>query len=96
MVTRFYINFSIKTPGGPKHFGHFNLGENKEEAQALFARLKGSPVVDYNDMLFIEFMEEVDGLPLNIDMITCDLQQLGINSMMITQEVFRLSNLKVK
>jgi hypothetical protein len=46
------------------------------------------------DMLYIEFMELTNGLPVNIDILTCDLQELGTNAMLITQEIFRISNLK--
>jgi hypothetical protein len=38
-------------------------------------------------------METANGLPLHLDMLTCDLQELSINTMLITQEIFRLSNL---
>ena len=95
MHTTFYINISVRTADGPQPFGHFNLGENRESAYSLFKRLKGSPEVNYNDMLYIEFSELINGLPLNIDILTCDLQELGTNCMLITQEVFKISNLKV-
>ena len=52
--------------------------------------------MNVKDMLYIEFMETVNGMPLNIDVLTCDLQELGTNTMLITQELFRLANLKVK
>ena len=92
--TAFYIDLSIKTKDGPKRIGRFNLGDKRKEAYALFKNLKGSPDVDPNDVLYIEFMEIVNGLPVNIDMLTCDLQELGSNCIMITQEIFRLSNIR--
>ena len=92
----FYIDISIQTPEGPKQFGRFEFGSNREAAQELFRRLKGSPEVDPKDMLHIEFRETVNGLPVNLDILTCDLQELGTNTMMITQEVFRLTNLQVR
>ena len=96
METRFYINISIQTGDGPRRIGRFELGEDRDAALQLFKNLKGSPEVNSKDMLFIEFMELVNGLPVNIDILTCDLQELGTNSMLITQEIFRLANLKVK
>ena len=46
-------------------------------------------------MLYIEFMERVKIIPpLHIDILTCDLQGLGTNTMLITRELFRLANLK--
>jgi hypothetical protein len=96
MYTTYYINLSIKTADGPKQFGYFNLGADREDAYGLFKKLKGSPAVDHNDLLYIEFMETINGLPINIDILSCDLQELGNNCMLITQEVFRLSNIKDK
>jgi hypothetical protein len=94
MNTAFYIDISIQTADGPMRFGRFELGSDREAAYMLFRRLKGSAAVDLKDMLYIEFMETVNGLPVNIDILTCDLQELGLNTMLITQEIFRLSNLK--
>lgn len=93
MHTAFYIDLSIKTKDGPKRFGRFNLGNKREEAYVLFRNLKGSRDVDSNDILYIEFMEVVNGLPVNLDILTCDLPELGNNCIMITQEIFRMSNL---
>jgi len=94
MKTSFYINISIKTADGPKAFGRFNIGEDRESATTLFKKLKGSPDVNYRDIIYVEFVELVNGLPYNIDMLTCDLHELGTNCMLITQEVFRVSILK--
>lgn len=94
MTNGFYITLSIQSKDGPQPFGRFDLGESREEAYALFKKLRGSPEVDHRDMLYIEFMEMVNGLPLNIEVLSCDLQELGNNCMLITQEVFRLTNLR--
>jgi len=94
MDNSFFINISIRTAQGPKQFGSFNLGNDAESAKELFSKLKGSAEANHNDLLFIEFVEMVNGLPGNLDILTCDLQELGTNCMLITQEVFRLSNLK--
>lgn len=96
MPVSYYIDISIQTLEGPKRVGRFELGNDRKSAVQLFKKLKGSPQVNPRDMLFIEFMEVVNGLPLNLHMLTCDLQELGANSMLITQELFRLANLKVK
>jgi hypothetical protein len=96
MQTSFYIDISIQTHEGPRRIGRFELGDDRDAARDLFRKLKGSPEINQKDMLYIEFMEAVNGLPLNIDILTCDLQELGINTMLITQESFRLSNLRVR
>lgn len=94
MDNRFYINISIRTAQGPIPFGSFTLGNNAESANILFSKLKGSPEANHNDLLFIEFVEMVNGLPVNLHILTCNLQELGTNCMLITQEVFRMSNMK--
>ena|SRR5689334_11309135 len=96
METRFYIDISIQTQEGPQRIGRFEIGDDREAASRLFKVLKGSPEVNAKDMLYIEFMELVNGLPLNIDILTCDLQELGTNTMLITQDIFRLANLRVR
>ncbi len=96
MQPSFYIHISIQTPDGPQAIGRFELGSDREESVSLFKKLKGSPEVNLKDMLYIEFMETVNGLPLNIDILTCDLQELGTNTMLITQELFRVINIKSK
>ena len=89
-----YINLSIRTVGGSKPFGRFELGNDSVTAKDLFINLKGSTEVDPQDILFIELVEMVNGLPFNISIMSSDLQELGTNCMMITQEVFWLANLK--
>jgi hypothetical protein len=96
MQPAFYIDISIHTVDGPKRIGRFDLGKHREEALSLFKSLKGSSEINVRDMLYVEFMESVRGLPVNIDIITCDLRELGTNTMLITQELFRLANLKHK
>jgi hypothetical protein len=96
METKFYIDISIQAQDGPRRIGRFEIGDDREVAATLFNNLKGSPEVNVKDMLYIEFMELVNGLPLNIDILTCDLQELGTNTMLITQEMFRVANLKVR
>ena len=94
METSFYVDISIQTTEGPKRFARFELGNNRNAATGLYKRLKGSPEVNPTDMLYIELTETFNGLPVNIDIVTCNLQELAINTMMITQEVFRLVNLE--
>ncbi len=90
----FYIDISIRTPEGLKRLGRFEFGSDREAAYDLFSKLKGSSELDPKDMLYIEFLETVNGLPVNLDIRTCDLQELGANAMLITQEIFRISNLR--
>lgn len=96
MTASVYIDISIQTAEGPKRFARFELGPDRVAAREFFDKLKGSPEVDPKDMIYIECMETVNGLPVNMDILTCDLQELGTNAMLITQEVFRISNLRIE
>jgi hypothetical protein len=89
-----YIDISIQTINGPQRFGRFDVGPDRNAARDLFKKLKGSTEINLKDMLYIELMEMVGSLPINLEILTCDLQELGTNTMMITQEIFRLSNLR--
>ena len=92
----FYIDISLQTSEGPRRFGRFEFGADRNAARELFKKMKGSTGIDPKDMLYIEFTETVNGLPVNIDIITCDLQELGTNTMLITQEIFRITNLNAR
>lgn len=94
MQPTFHINVSIQTLEGPSPFGKFELGNDREAVHTLFSRLKGSEEVNDKDMLYLELIETVNGLPVNIKVLTCSLQELASNTMLITQEVFRLANLR--
>lgn len=93
MQTKFYIICHIKTPDGPEAFGRFDIGNDREAAARLFAKLKGDKEVNEQNMLCIELMETVNGLPLNINLLGCTLDQLMENCRIITKEVFNQYNL---
>lgn len=96
MDTQFYITYNLKTSKGPESFAKFFIGNNRQEAYHIFQKLKGTDTVNENNMLFVDFMEINQGLPVNLKMITCSLNQLGENCKIITKELFRLSNLEGK
>jgi hypothetical protein len=93
MTTQFYIVFNIKTSKGPESFGRFFIGNNRERADEIFRQLKGTGA-DEEHILYLDFMETVDGLPVNLKMITCTMDQLAENCRIITKEVFKLFNLE--
>jgi hypothetical protein len=95
MTTQFYIVLNIKTPKGPESFARFFIGNNRMRAYDLFSQMKGSEV-DEKNVLYLDFMETVNDLPVNLKMITCTLGQIAENCKLITKEVFKLSNLEPK
>jgi hypothetical protein len=94
MKTTFYIDLSLKTPGGPEPYGRFFIGNNREKAYELFTKLICNKDVNESDMLFLDLMEMQGSLPLNLKMISCTLEQLCQNCKTITRELFQMTNLK--
>jgi hypothetical protein len=93
-LNTFYILISMRTPEGFESFGKYNLGNNRKTATAIFRQLKGSPDVDPQTMLTMELEETVNGLPVNLQMLACTLEELAYNTKIIVKETFRLLNLK--
>lgn len=93
MQTKFYIICHIKTPAGPETYGRFEIGNDRQTAAELFAELKGDKNVNEQNMLCIELMETSNGLPININMLSCTLDQLTENCRIITKEIFTQHNL---
>ena len=93
LETQFYIVINLKTSEGAQSFARFFIGNNRHNAHHIFRQLKGIDA-DETNVLYLEFWETVAGLPVNIDMITCTLDQLSENCRIITKEVFLLFNLE--
>jgi hypothetical protein len=92
--TIFYVVLNLKTTNGFESFGKFFVGNNRKFAADLFRKLKGSKDVDENSVLHLDLMETKNGLPLNIHMISCSLDELAENCKIITKETFKLFNLE--
>ena len=90
----FYILISVKTHEGFESFGKYNLGNNRKTATATFRQLKGNPDIDLKTMLTMELEETVNGLPVNLQMRACTLEELAHNTKIIVKETFKLLNLK--
>jgi hypothetical protein len=92
MNTRFYITLTLKTHKGLETFANFFIGNNRERAYDIFRQLKGTDNITGKNVLYIDFIETSEGLPVNIDMISCTLNQLADNCKLITKELFKLTN----
>jgi hypothetical protein len=92
--TTFYIILNIRTANGFESTGKFFIGNDREFARATFMALKGDDNVDEKTMLSLELRETVNGLPVNMQIISCTLDQVAENCKIITKEAFRLFNLK--
>jgi hypothetical protein len=94
MKTTFYILLHVKTPKDMQTFGKFYIGNDHNAAYKLFNSLKGSTYLNGNCVLFAELMETQRGLPVNIKMLACTLNELSENCRIITKEIFKLSALE--
>jgi hypothetical protein len=90
----FYILINLRTQDGFESFGKYNVGNNRKSATALFRQLKGSHDIDPKTMLTMELEETVNGLPINLQMIACTLEELAYNTKIIVKETFKYLNLK--
>lgn len=95
METQFYILLTLKTAKGLESFAKFFIGNSRERAAAIFQKLKGTSDISEKDVLFIDFMETIEGLPVNLNCISCTLGEIAENCAIITKEVFILQNLDV-
>jgi hypothetical protein len=89
MEAAFYILLNLRTPYSFENFARFELGTDREFAYSLFTELDGSSEVTANDALTIELVETKAGLPLNLKIISCSLDQLAANCRHLTKEIFK-------
>jgi hypothetical protein len=94
METSFCIVLNIRTVDGYGTYGRFLLGKDREFANDVFSKLKGEDMPDERSVLHIDMIEMKDGLPFNLKMLACTLDQLAQNIKIITREVFKAYNLK--
>ncbi|AXY76171.1 hypothetical protein D3H65_20220 [Paraflavitalea soli] len=95
MESTFYIQFNVKTQEGLQSYGRFDIGNDSEAAAKIFHQLKGSPDVNEHNFLSLELMETVKGLPVNLQIISCTLDELAYNCRVISKEVFNQANIKL-
>jgi hypothetical protein len=94
MKTTFYIVLNVKTGNGYESIGKFCIGNNSEFAGKLFLKLLGSPSICEKSVLSLELTETRDGLPFNVQMIGCTLDELAENTKIIARETFKLFNME--
>ncbi len=92
--TTFYIVLNLKTSQGYECIGKFFVGDNEKFASHVFKQLNGNTKVTEKSILQLDLMESKNGLPVNLQMISCTLEELAENCRIITRELFRLINLE--
>ncbi len=93
MNSKFYISLSLRSPSGFENYGRYFLGNNREFAIELYTQLKGSSAEE-SSMMHMDFMEEINGIPVHVRTLSCNLEELGNNCKIIAKETFRIWNLE--
>ncbi|HUB61066.1 MAG TPA: hypothetical protein VL978_10210 [Puia sp.] len=93
MTTTFYIELNMKTIGGFERFGGLDLGDSRDFAVRLFSGLEGRPAKGDEGVLHMDLVEKYRGLPVNIQVISCTIEELCRNVRTITRELFKRINL---
>jgi len=96
MINSFYIVLNMRTPSGFETYGRFEVGSDRLFAEELFAQLHGTASVNDTDILHVDLMELKDGLPVNIQVISCTVNEIAVNCKLITKELFKRINLDDK
>jgi len=94
MEAQFYITLSFKTGEDYKPFAKYFLGNDHTIAYAIFKQLKGYDEVDDTNFICLDFIETKQGLPKNLKVKSCTLQQLCENCGIITKELFKFINIE--
>ena len=94
METACYIALNLKTTTGYESYGKFSLGKNTAFAYEVFGKLKGDEAFDESSVLYLDLIEMRNGLPVNLKILSCNIEQLAQNIKIITKEVFKAMNLE--
>ncbi len=89
MATEYRVALHARTGSGFETIGEFFINSDRQAAEELFKTLKGSPH-DINDgVLLMELREIIRGLPVDIQMIHCTLDEVAENVRLITINQFK-------
>lgn len=93
MITTFYIELNMKTSAGFEQFGCLDLGDSRDFAVNLFSGFEGRPAEGEQGVLHMDLVEKYRGLPVNILVISCTMEELCRNMKTLTRELFKHINL---
>ena len=89
METNFQISLHMKTPAGFETYGNFDLGSDREQAMAIVEQFKGTDDLSENSILYMDFTEVQEGVPLPVKILHCTLDDLTYNIRIITRDIFK-------
>lgn len=93
MSQEYRIAIHLKTLRGFETIGEFLLDTSRTDVYRLFRSLKGNVIQVQEGILVMELTSIVRGLPMDIQMLSCSLDELGENCKLITKFLF--SQIKV-
>ena len=91
MDKEYLLLLRLNTARGEELVGKFFLGHDAEKAYALFKQLDGDQVPAPGHLIFFEFIEVADGLPVNLHLVACNLEQASCNFKTLVKELFKSS-----
>lgn len=93
MESVFYIELNMRRASDFEKYGWFELGRDRAFASWLFSNLEGRPVRDDSGILHLDLVEKRAGLPVNLQVLDCTVEELSGNVKRITKELFKRMNL---
>lgn len=88
MESEYRIALHGRSPTGLEVYGEFYIGNSHTEAIRLFQMLKGHPERIKEGILFMELRCNSRGLPSDIKMKSCTLEEVTENCKIITKYLF--------
>jgi len=95
MGSKYYIQLNLKSVDGFETFGCFDLGSDRGFSVRLFAGLEGRPADEDTGVLHMDLVEKRNGLPVNVQVIACTMEELGRNMKYLARELFKKINLDI-
>ncbi|WP_428327843.1 hypothetical protein [Mucilaginibacter sp.] len=89
METNYQISLHIKTPAGFETYGNFDLGKDREQAMAIVEQFKGTDDLSEQSILYMDFTEVQNGIPLPVRILHCTLDDIAHNVRIITRDLFK-------
>ncbi len=87
-MTEYLLVLRMTVPGGEKVLGKFFLGESAETALEVYRQLQGTENIEPHHILFFDFIKSCNGLPLDLKLIGCSLEEASANVKIIVKNLF--------
>ncbi|MBO9571291.1 MAG: hypothetical protein J7497_03660 [Chitinophagaceae bacterium] len=85
----YQLNIRLRTPSGEQLAATFFLGHSQDDADRLFNQLHGQRDLEPDAFIYFELVEIDNQLPVNLKMVSCDLEEAGVNMKLILKELFK-------